>query len=338
MSDSSAARRCCASSMRSRGVRLSALLVLLAVACLDPDELVPPTVDEDDALPALALQDSLFHVRTFGRPGDPVVVFLHGGPGSSMFGLLPYAHAPAGAELASDHFLVFWDQRGAGLSRRHDPAEITWDGYLQDLDALVAHFAPEAPVTLVGYSFGGTYAVAYVDAYPERVDGLVLISPAPLTGAAFSQANFIGGGFSEGTADVLWSNESFAPDDHARMDLALAAAFFDALHPDFHVDPARVPALRRFGAVAQSSLYTELGLVPPNDPPRYDFTRNLHRFDRPVLALVGGQDALFDAAFERAQLAAFDEVELVVVEGWGHDVGFAHAEVAPHLRAYLEGR
>jgi proline iminopeptidase len=192
---------------------------LQLVACgelLHPSDLVPGTVDDDPDLPAVELNGSRFHVRTFGTRGDPVIVFLHGGPGSSLFGLLPYADPYEGKSLADDHFLVFWDQRGAGLSRRHPPREISWAVYLQDLEAVIDHYAGDEPVTLVAYSFGGTYAAAYVDAHPERVDGLVLISPAPLSGALHAEADFIGSGLREGIADVLWSNQVFAQDDHAR--------------------------------------------------------------------------------------------------------------------------
>ncbi|MCX4243073.1 alpha/beta fold hydrolase [Paraliomyxa miuraensis] len=324
------------------GPVLVSMLAGLVAGCelLDPsapDTLVPGTVDEDDTLPFIDLNGSRFHVRTFGDPDDPVIVFLHGGPGSSLFGLLPYHEVYDGHGLAEDHFLVFWDQRGAGLSRRHDPSDVTWDLYLEDLHALVEHYSPEAKVDLVAFSFGGTYAAAYVDRYPEDVDGLVLISPAPLSGALYAKADFIGSGLWEGTADVLWSHQIFAQDDHARMDYLLAASMLDALHPGFHIDPARIPEYRRFGAVCQSALYAELRLIPPNDPPVFNFTGGLRRLPRPVLGFAGADDELFTEAFEREQLGYFAEHELVVVPGYGHDVAFAYAEVQPRIVEYLEG-
>ena len=179
---------------------------LVGAGCADPADLVPATVDGDPSLPRLELRDSVFHLRTFGDPTDPVVIFLHGGPGSSMFGLLPYAEHG----LADDHFLVFWDQRGAGLSRRHAPSEIGWDGYLADLEALIEHFAADDAVTLFAYSFGGTYAAAYFDAHPEDVDAMILVSPAPLSGQLYARAPFIDASLSEGTADVLWSTQVLA--------------------------------------------------------------------------------------------------------------------------------
>jgi hypothetical protein len=42
--------------------------------------------------------------------------------------------------LADDYFVVFYDQRGTGLSPRvEDPGELTYELYLDDLAAFVAH-------------------------------------------------------------------------------------------------------------------------------------------------------------------------------------------------------
>ena len=42
----------------------------------------------------------------------PVLLYLHGGPGQS---LIPFAHK-ATDKLVNDFIVVYWDQRGAGLS------------------------------------------------------------------------------------------------------------------------------------------------------------------------------------------------------------------------------
>jgi hypothetical protein len=62
---------------------LPGVLFLLAAACdlHRFDELVPPTVDEDPGLPSLEVNGTRLHVETYGADGDPVIVFLHGGPG-----------------------------------------------------------------------------------------------------------------------------------------------------------------------------------------------------------------------------------------------------------------
>ena len=39
---------------------------------------------------------------------------------------------------------------------------------------------------LIGTSWGGMYATRFINAFPERVAGAVLIEPGPLDGATFT--------------------------------------------------------------------------------------------------------------------------------------------------------
>src|SRR5690349_12579367 len=97
-------------------------------ACLDPSadgNLVPKTADEDPSIPQLSINGSTFHLETFGDPSAPVIVMMHNGPGGSYRGLLRLRGAVDGERLEDHHLLVFWDQRSAGLSRRHAADEIT---------------------------------------------------------------------------------------------------------------------------------------------------------------------------------------------------------------------
>src|SRR5215831_13251333 len=127
----------------------SILAALLLTGCLNPSadgNLVPKTVDEDSSLPRVDLNGTRFHVETFGDPSNPVIVFLHGGPGNDYRSQLRMRDAVDGVRLEDHHFLVFWDQRSSGLSRRHPAAEITLDAYDADLLALIDHYSPGRPV------------------------------------------------------------------------------------------------------------------------------------------------------------------------------------------------
>src|SRR5580765_7283461 len=94
-------------------------LAPLVTGCLcasDPGNLIPKTVAEDPSLPAIDLAGTRFHAEAFGDANAPVLLVLHGGPGSDYRNLLPLQ------ALADDGYrVVFWDQRGAGLSARHAP-------------------------------------------------------------------------------------------------------------------------------------------------------------------------------------------------------------------------
>ncbi|HXI19537.1 MAG TPA: alpha/beta fold hydrolase, partial [Gemmatimonadales bacterium] len=147
---------------------------MAAIACqtmspTDPGNLVPRTVAEDPSLPAIEMNGARFHMETIGNPSNPVIVFLHGGPGGDYRSMLRLAGRFGGYSLADEYFLVYWDQRGAGLSERRNRGELTNAQYLADLDSLIARYAPGRPVYLIGESWGGMFATAYINTHPQRV-------------------------------------------------------------------------------------------------------------------------------------------------------------------------
>ena len=140
----------------------------------DPSQagnLVPKTVDEDPAIPSLALAGTVFHYETFGDPSKPAIIFLHGGPGVDFRGLMRLTDRHDGYALTDDHFVVMWDQRGSGLSRRHDCGVYNLAQMDADLDALVDHVSPGRPVVLIGHSWGGMYAADVHQPSPRESGG-----------------------------------------------------------------------------------------------------------------------------------------------------------------------
>lgn len=103
-----------------------------------------------------------------GNPGGPAVLFLHGGPGAG-------AGAVHRRFFDPHHWrLVIFDQRGAGRSRPLGSlvANTTQD-LVNDIEVLRKHLGIERWL-LFGGSWGSTLALAYAQAYPDRVAGLVL--------------------------------------------------------------------------------------------------------------------------------------------------------------------
>jgi proline iminopeptidase len=193
-----------------------------------PGNLVPKTVDDDPNLPALTLSSTRLYYQTYGDPRKPVILMLHGGPGNDFRYMLPLKERVNGYSLTDDYYLVYFDQRSQGLSRRHSTqSELTLDIMLKDLEEVADHFSPNAPVILIGHSWGGTHAAQYTNAHPERVKGLVLMEPDGLTPAIRAAW----GSTDVGTIDlsllqdVTWSREFFTAEDHERADHALAVAF-----------------------------------------------------------------------------------------------------------------
>jgi proline iminopeptidase len=125
---------------------LGLALTLGATACLDPDaagNLVPATVDEDPSLPRIEVNGTALHAEAFGNPGAPMIMVLHGGPGGDYRSLLPYR------ALAGDgYYVVYWDHRGAGLSRRHPASSYSLVQYLEDLRQVIERFSSSNDLVL----------------------------------------------------------------------------------------------------------------------------------------------------------------------------------------------
>jgi proline iminopeptidase len=108
------------------------------------------------------------HVESIGREGGIAAVYLHGGPGSGC---------------QSDHRRLFdperfhavlFDQRGAGRSRPKGLREHnTLPHLIADMEMIRERFGFERWL-VVGGSWGATLALAYAQAYPNRISGIVL--------------------------------------------------------------------------------------------------------------------------------------------------------------------
>jgi proline iminopeptidase len=103
-----------------------------------------------------------------GRPDGQPVVFLHGGPGTG-------ASPDHRRFFDPEHYrIVIFDQRGAGRST--PLAELTNNTarhLIGDMEALRAQLDIERWLVFGG-SWGSTLALAYAQAHPERVAGLIL--------------------------------------------------------------------------------------------------------------------------------------------------------------------
>jgi proline iminopeptidase len=108
------------------------------------------------------------YVESVGRAGGIPAVYLHGGPGSGC--------QPDHRRLFDPErfHAVLFDQRGAGRSRPKGGREHNTLAYLiADMETIRAKFGFERWI-VAGGSWGATLALAYAQAHPHRVLGLVL--------------------------------------------------------------------------------------------------------------------------------------------------------------------
>jgi pimeloyl-ACP methyl ester carboxylesterase len=79
--------------------------------------------------------------------------------------------------------LYYYDQRGADRSPQAEgEAPPSVSVHVADVDA-VRRFIGVEKVRLIGYSWGALLAMLYATQYPQHIDRLVLLSPAPPTAA-----------------------------------------------------------------------------------------------------------------------------------------------------------
>jgi pimeloyl-ACP methyl ester carboxylesterase len=100
----------------------------------------------------------------------PVLLLLAGGPGFDHT-----VFRPAYSQLADVAQVLYLDFRGHGRSDRGDPARWTLGVFVEDVRGLCDSLGLERPV-LLGWSFGGTVAMAYAARHPDRLSKLVLQS------------------------------------------------------------------------------------------------------------------------------------------------------------------
>ncbi|CAI5473286.1 unnamed protein product [Closterium sp. Yama58-4] len=111
---------------------------------------------------------SLYY-RIYGNPAGKPALFLHGGPGAGCWPNHARFFDPA------VYRIVLCDQRGAG---RSTPAGCVVANRTEllvgDIEALREHLKVDRWAVVMGGSWGTTLALAYAQAHPGRVAGMVL--------------------------------------------------------------------------------------------------------------------------------------------------------------------
>jgi proline iminopeptidase len=127
-----------------------------------------PRIRPFDAISLNVGDGHWLYVEQCGRPDGIPVLFLHGGPGSGA----QYMHREL---FDPDRFhAILFDQRGAGRSHPYlSRSANTTQHLIADIEAIRRHFGIEKWIVLGG-SWGSTLAIAYAEAHPDRVAGLVL--------------------------------------------------------------------------------------------------------------------------------------------------------------------
>jgi proline iminopeptidase len=261
----------------------------------------------------------MLHSEAFGDPDKPMVVVIHGGPGGDYRDLLNCR------DLAGHGYrVVFYDQRGAGLSQRFPKKSYTdlgtgaIDMMYDDLAGVIAHYRTKArqKVFLVGYSWGAMLATGFAGKHPGAVQGLVLAEPGGLKWddiEEFTKKSRAFNLWGEALNDVAYLDQFMSgnEDQHEILDYKFAMS---AIKNDITgEDNTRPESLWRYGAVVNAALF-KIG----NDH-HPDLSTGIHNFHVPVLFLYSEKNRAYGDAWAQKIAGVFHTVRLTKIMGVGHE-------------------
>ncbi|MCR1951290.1 alpha/beta hydrolase [Clostridium sp. DSM 100503] len=116
------------------------------------------------------------YILISGNEKKPVMLFLHGGPGTSQSGFIrKYQN-----KLEKEFLIVNWDQRGAGKSniKKFSRDELTIENIVKDTECLIEVLLKRFNVKkiyLVGHSFGTIIGIRVVKRIPQYIEGFISI-------------------------------------------------------------------------------------------------------------------------------------------------------------------
>jgi len=261
-------------------------------------------------------------VRVLERPGHhPAVVLLHGLPGTAN------DFDAVTARLPGVHTIAF-DRPGFGYSSGgyHPLAE-----QLATIGRLLATLHVNRPV-LVGHSYGGTLALAYAEAHPGAVRGLVLVDAA--AGGAHSTA------FRRAQSHLVqvlsWPVvQPLADVTFSQLVRTVAAKQGDAQA----FDPGSVDRGHEHRVLALNMQHDDLDALAGEqlhaDGVIAGVDKRLASIAVPAVVIQGLHDQLVAAAHGRRLAATLPHARLVMVSG-GHMAPYVHpALIAAAIRQLL---
>ena len=244
-------------------------------------------------------------VNTIQLGSGPPLVFVHG-----LSGCWPNWLEQL-AVFAPDHRVIALDLPGFGHSPG-EAGEVSMHGYAELLETLLAQLGIERP-TVIGNSMGGLIAAELAASFPDRVERLVLVSPAGISTyrnrlttrvmpaiTRLQQVLALGAAWTASHADALATRPR-------SRDLVLAGV---VAHPSRLPPPLAAEQLR--GAGTDGFLSALEAILD------FDLRPRLPLISCPTLVVWGTKDRLITVADAARFAEAIPGARKVIYEDTGH--------------------
>jgi proline iminopeptidase len=227
--------------------------------------------------------------------GDPILI-LAGGPGINCI-----QEQEVADELSKTYRTILLEQRGTGRAMPvpFDSTTITLQGAMDDINLLLNYLQLKS-IVIYGHSWGGMLGMSYASYYPKKVKSLILVGT---------------GYYKLGEPDEKWTLAFNRFTRWGKLEFAINDSLFEIgkIRP---LTEAEQKKKRRLGisaniyekdytdsmtkkiTIADINLKTLPLMFSDMEKNKYDLSKPLIKYKRPIIAICGRQDPLANYTYE----------------------------------------
>lgn len=304
---------------------IAASLIFQLLACTEgreitePGLLVPKTVMEDASIPSITVNGVRLHSQAFGNPADDLIVCIHGGPGWD------YGYLLKASDLAAQGYrVIFYDQRGSGLSQRlpkssytSKPQEAIQNLY-EELRGVINHYKiqEDQQVYLLGHSWGAMLGTGFAGKYPNEIAGLILFEPGGLVWSdikQYAKKSQSFGLWSETLNDAAFLDQFLTGSLSQHEILDYKISILKGRNPITDVAGDDGAISFRYGAIINTALFEVGEKIKP------DFTIGINNFQKDVLFLYSEHNQAYQTNWASLVSSVYPNLSLEKITGTGHN-------------------
>jgi proline iminopeptidase len=259
----------------------------------------------------ITIPDGTIHYRVIGT--GKTILLNNGGPGWTCTHIEEFGEAIS----KLGYRVIMYDQRGNGESMltKKDQARITLKKMTDDIEFIRKDLKLSEWI-VAGHSFGSMLAANYAVTYPERVEKLLLFS-SPGTDLSF--LNTYQANLNMRLSEKEQNNIAYWTDSLRLANQPAEAAYQQVINtlPAFVYNKKKLPLMMQ--GIDTSTYNLETAGFVWNDlvSVNYNITAKTKLFNKPVLVLMGRQDALTEITANRLA-ASFPKSKKVLIDECAH--------------------